>query len=875
MRPLAVTLQAFGPYAGRQHLDFAELHGAGFFLITGPTGSGKTTVLDAMSFALYGETSGGAEGEGGRTGASMRSDHAAPETLTRVVFDFALGADLYRAEREPEQERPRLRGEGTAKHTQEATLWRLRREADGRLAEDGAPLATGWTKVRAAAEELLGFRGEQFRQVVLLPQGRFQRFLEAHSGEREELLRTLFTTSHYTEIERRLREEASALQKELVAVTTRRDELLRQAEAPSLGDLAERCALLAVGAEEAAEHADEAELASQTAHDALAAGRRSRELLAELAAAEAEADELEGRAREVEAQGAELKAALRADAAAHTARRARETTLSLAEAECTAEAARERRARCDDRLIATRATLDREEGRAALRERADEELRRLRGFTAANEELRAAAKALQTATEAVKRGEREAEVAHDAWTAARETAATLERAHRAAQAGFLAASLRHGEPCPVCGSPHHPTPAEPPPEAPTERDLERAEREAEVAHGRREAAADARRRAEAEVAAASALLTEREQRLPTEYTDARVLQGAIARAEREASELREALLCAQREAQEAEVAAASERTALAAALEALERSATQAREAEVAHAERLAAAGFADEAARAAAERPPRVLEELRRLTEDYAGARLAAAERLRRARAAATGVEPPALDRLTDRALAAADAARSARSEAATLLAAAQTAEKQLGRLRELLAEGERLTERYASVGALSDAANRRNPRNLSLQSYILGALLDEVLAAASERLLRMTRSRYTLERSEARLGRRQAAGLEILAYDAWTGASRPVTTLSGGEKFMASLSLALGLAEVVQAQSGGIRLETIFVDEGFGSLDDDSLDLALATLMTLNEGGRLVGIISHVAELKERIDARLEVSTTTSGSSARFVVP
>jgi exonuclease SbcC len=137
------------------------------------------------------------------------------------------------------------------------------------------------------------------------------------------------------------------------------------------------------------------------------------------------------------------------------------------------------------------------------------------------------------------------------------------------------------------------------------------------------------------------------------------------------------------------------------------------------------------------------------------------------------------------------------------------------------------------------------------------------------------MSKSRYALERTEERSGGQRAAGLGLIVYDAWTGVARPVATLSGGEKFMAALSLALGLAEVVQAHAGGIRLETVFVDEGFGSLDDESLDLAISSLMSLNEGGRLVGIISHVSELRERIDARLEISAGKSGSSARFVAP
>jgi exonuclease SbcC len=285
VRPLRVTVQAFGPYAGEQTLDFAELRGAGFFLITGPTGSGKTTVLDAMSFALYGVTSGGPENEGGRSGASMRSDHADPELLTRVCFDFALGDDEYRIEREPEQERPKLKGEGTTRHAQGATLWRLR-SGEGVPEVDGAPLATGWTRVSAASEELLGFRSEQFRQVVMLPQGRFQKLLEADSREREQILRALFDTGHYNAVELALKEAAKGLRDAAAANAVRRAEALRQAEVETAEDLAERCARLSLDAAEAAVHATEAESARDAAQELLQRGRDAAAKLADLAGAE-------------------------------------------------------------------------------------------------------------------------------------------------------------------------------------------------------------------------------------------------------------------------------------------------------------------------------------------------------------------------------------------------------------------------------------------------------------------------------------------------------------------------------------------------------------------------------------------------------------
>jgi exonuclease SbcC len=301
----------------------------------------------------------------------------------------------------------------------------------------------------------------------------------------------------------------------------------------------------------------------------------------------------------------------------------------------------------------------------------------------------------------------------------------------------------------------------------------------------------------------------------------------------------------------------------------------RAREAGDRLAKRLAQAGFFGEAERRDAHRDPSVLEQLEKLVAEHEQSTLKAAERLRLAEQAAEGLEPPDLTRLETEAEACAATARNAREAAIGLRAGAEVAEKQLTRLDELAGEAAGFEARYAVVGRLADVANRRNARGLSFQSYVLGAFLDDVLVTASERLRTMSKSRYAMERTEERSGRKLAAGLDLLVYDAWTGVARPVTTLSGGEKFMAALSLALGLAEVVQAHAGGIRLETVFVDEGFGSLDDESLDLAISSLMSLNEGGRLVGIISHVSELRERIDARLEVSAGKSGSSARFVVP
>jgi exonuclease SbcC len=875
MRPLVVTMQAFGPYPVAQTLDFADLGGAGFFLITGPTGAGKTTVLDAMSFALYGETSGGLEKDGARTGASMRSDHADPQTLTRVSFDFSRGDDLYRVERVPEQERPKLRGEGTTTHLQEATMWRLRRDASGALQVDGGPLATGWSKVNAQAEDVLGFRAEQFRQVVMLPQGRFQQFLEADSTQRELILRALFDTGHYADIERALHDEALKLKRAAETVVTQREEVLRQAEAECADDLAGRCARLELDRDEARLQADAAEREDHAAQKALAAGAEAARKLEEQNGAAAEVAALAALDEETRVRREELEAARRAAQVADVARQAREAAAELADARTALEGATEA---ADEAAVAQTtaiAALEVEASRTAEREHAAAEVQRLRSLEGGAAALAEARQALARAASAMAARREAADEADAAWREARARESSLSAVWVEAQAGMLAGSLHEGEPCPVCGAVDHPSPAELPCEAPSEDEVEAARVGATGALERRDQALSAAQQAQAAHAAAETLAGERAAGIPGELADPEALAAAITAAESAATVLAQSHDRAVDAAHRSEVAATTRQAACEAAAGVLDKASERARTAAGLLAARLEQAGFSGEDELAAAVRPATVVDELADAIATHEESKVKAAERLRLASAAAEGLEPPDLARLEESAAAAAAGARGAREAAAGLDAALTTAEKLLERLRRLEEDATGVAARYDSIGRLADVAGGRNGRRLSFQSYVLGAFLDDVLVAASARLRTMSKSRYTLARTEERSGRRQAAGLDLVTYDAWTGVSRPVSTLSGGEKFMAALSLALGLAEVVQAHAGGIRLETVFVDEGFGSLDDESLDLAIASLMSLNEGGRLVGIISHVSELRERIDARLEVSADKAGSRARFVVP
>ncbi len=220
-----------------------------------------------------------------------------------------------------------------------------------------------------------------------------------------------------------------------------------------------------------------------------------------------------------------------------------------------------------------------------------------------------------------------------------------------------------------------------------------------------------------------------------------------------------------------------------------------------------------------------------------------------------------------------AAEAAREVKAEADSLVRSLEATRKALD---DLDREFKDVEARYAVVGRLADvAAGQGGGAKVSFQRWVLGAYLDEVLVAASRRLLTMSKGRFRLERQRAASDFRRASGLDLAVFDSWVNRARPAVTLSGGESFLAALALALGLAETVQERAGGTRLETIFVDEGFGALDQDALDLAMEALMELKDTGRLVGVITHVPELRQVIDARLEVRGGPGGSSTRFVVP
>lgn len=990
---LAVT--AFGPFAEPQEIDFDALSAAGIFLLHGPTGAGKTSVLDAVCYALYGSVPGPRQAPG----TSLRSDHASAETPTEVTLELTAGGRRLEITRRPEQERPKKRGTGTTKDKAQSWL----REHDG---EQWLALSRSHQEIGEEIEQLLGMSREQFCQVVLLPQGEFARFLRADEAARGRLLGRLFDTRRFAAVETLLGERRRAAEAkvragdEKVLHTAQR---LAQAAGDSAdlrdwplpghqpGDpgLAEAVRSWAAVARCAArEQLEVAEYALAAVESRYAAARRAAEdareldrlqrrhaetarraaLLAEAAPERERVSGLLDRARRgaLVAPALELRGAASAAhlAAAHAEAAARaELPPPLKEAGAEQLAAVEQRLREDLGALSAahraeqrsaeigreRADLEREsraaeeqhqesaewlerweQTRAVLQDRVDAAQQaatlaeQLAGrLEPARMHLNAARRRDEFAADA-ERAAAELLTLREESTAARERWLELKEARLRGIAAELAEALVAGEACSVCGSAEHPAPARPAPghvdraaEDAAHAVFEQAEQARAVVERRLAAAQEARGEAAAAAGDATtaellALTSDLSARHAAAHAAAAGLHAArerLARAEREHAARSAARLDAEtlaaarasrREALDREQASLEAELALvrgdaptvaarartledrvrmvsgaAAALRRAETTAARLKEADDQLADAAFKAGFDTIEAAADAVLPEYQRTALQHQLDAWQAEEATLADRRRETGTVEAAALPPAAPDAAEayaaRAAAklrtagsAADAARTRCTELDRLSRQAEQELRALGPLREAY-------ERIARLAGLTAGTSADNERKMRLEAYVLAARLEQVAAAATVRLLRMSGGRYTLVHSDARAGGRGRSGLGLHVVDAWTGSERDTATLSGGETFFASLALALGLADVVTDEAGGMRLDTLFIDEGFGSLDDQALDEVLDVLDSLRERDRSVGIVSHVADLRTRVQAQLEIVKQRGGSVVR----
>lgn len=871
MKPLKLTMRAFGPYAGETVIDFEKLQGRHLFLICGPTGAGKTTILDAMCYALYGKTS------GDRTGEKMRSDYADSSERTEVVFDFMLGDKTYRATRSPAQMVDKKRGSGQTLAAMQASLSEL---------EDGKEINTLRTGIEEAAGKLIGLNADQFCQVILLPQGDFRKLLVAKADEREAILKQLFKTQRFSDFKDRLKDRLDAKVREKMEKQTREDQILSSSGATDEKQLSQ---MVEEAGKELKEAQDIVKSREKESNEFREVYQKETALMGHFTELEkalkqdAALKNEEGRMKEMEASLSLIRSArelapyfVQLDG---ITREGKQEAVKLK----TARADMETYSKLNETLEKRIQELD------AMKEKREEERKtalkmqdlvpKAKLYGAAVQALKNAQNALSRAEEETKRLQASAEAARKARDAQKEKADAVRKSYIDGQAFLLAEGLEDGVPCPVCGAIHHPAPARGGDHVAKAEDVERAQKEYERASAAYDRANDAKEKhstgayakAVSDHAKADAQMKTLEE-IPEAYRDPKFLEmestrllAGIRKWERDketaAVQLRKA--GADLSASQAACRNAEERR---------EELVKKYRETESVLKEASDKAGFQslDECKEWYKKKDTE--ESVRKTLEQYRADRKSTEERIKAEEQATAGKERPEMQALNEKSKALQDQLKKASERAAALKERTETLQKAVSDARAIEKELEDLRKEEGLIRGLYDLTSGKKTR-ITLERYVLGTLLDDVANAANLRLLSMSRRRYSLHRmtDESGLGK---GGLSLEVFDSFTGRSRPANTLSGGETFLASLSLALGLADVVQSRQGGVRLDTMFIDEGFGTLDPDSLNSAMNTLIDLQNTGRMVGIISHVPELEERIDARLRVTPAEKGSKAEFEI-
>lgn len=915
MRPLKLKMSAFGPYAGKTLLDFTELGESGLYLITGDTGAGKTTIFDAITFALYGKASGS-----NRVPDMFRSKYADADTPTEVELTFSYGGKQYTVKRNPEYERPKKSGGGFTNEKANAEL----HMPDGRV-------ITKRTEVDEAVVEIMGIDCNQFTQIAMIAQGDFQKLLFAATDDRKKIFRKIFRTGLYETIQIKLKNDAAALKNEyeqamysvrqyVCGIACAEDDVLALEvnKAKNNGLLIGECELLL----EKLISADKNRQAEIEKRDAETDKKKE-----EVTKVLAKAEEAEKAVKELEAariQAEELRIKLKEYADKLAAARAKkpeqeklgrliaeidaqfpeygELEENIKTLKACAEKTEENKARIEkgkevkaetertiESLKAEQKTLEGADVRKAQAEaeraKTADILQQLNGLQGEFAQLRAL-------TESVAVAQKNYKLVADKGD---EKKTVYERANRAyldGQAGVLAQELKAGMPCPVCGSTTHPDKAKPLTDAPTKQQLELLKAEAEAAQTQANRASEeaGKRKAAADEKLDS--VKKAYVRLVGEYSD-----GAEERLGKAVSQAKEAIDKADKAIDE-EQKKIDRKAVIADILPQKEKESKRADERLTELANELAVAATKHKACE---ERIAALSKKLKYADKASAEAEKKKAEDCKAALAAALEKAESEFTQAEKReeALKGSIAqlekitASSETYDVKSLTEQKQTFEEykaELGRqlkevyarirtngtalenIRVKSAELQKTEKKWRLVKSLSDTANGTltGKEKIMLETYVQTTYFERIIARANTRFMLMSGGQYELKRRKEAENNRSQSGLELDVIDHYNGTERSVKTLSGGEQFKASLSLALGLSDEIQSSAGGIRLDTMFVDEGFGSLSaGDSLDSAIHALTCITDGNRLVGIISHVEELKHRIDRKITVTKQKSGGS------
>jgi len=1041
MRPLRLVVKGFGTYLEEQDLDFSLLRDKNIFVITGDTGVGKTTVFDAINYALYGEASGEE-----RKKISFRSDFATAEEETKVELWFALRDKEYYVKREPSYMQKKLRGEGEKEHKAYAEL----------LLPDGKVI-TGISQVTAEVEKILGINQEQFRQIVMIPQGEFKKLLTADSQDREKIFRKIFGTAIFDKIQNKVNNEANELDKEVKFKRNERDaklldfdcqetdeELFRiiQSRSMNLNEVFMKAAEVIkkdhATSMQMSEDVKAVETTIEILNKELVQGENINKKFEDLASCEKELKRLEDELRPYQEKRITLdkarkaltvkgfeekwtskkntynahKQALDAATAEHitlkekhdkstealqaqkvkeSERKELEKGLNEAEKlkvkaqkyDSSKEKALEVQKEADNlkmTLDKLSQTIDKNEATIKSIEltmekvvEAEKDKIQLENMIKEITDQDEALDRLKVTLELVQKQKAEHSTLGEKFNAFDKNFEEVkvryeiaEESFRRGQAGLLAQSLRQSMPCPVCGSLEHPHVAILLDETINEEAVDRAKTAYEAARVKRDEYFNKLTELNTNITLtlshnvkplalrllgleeisnlqevyvkvstliecnsqliiektkslniAKQLVFQKVSLLASKDTLSReitlgkeafkqetekltVKGGELSAAKEQLRMIEEEFEGKVRTYGEITVEMAKMQSRLelliSAYQEAEDNHNKQAKalgevlgklmsinsNIEVATKEKEEAAeifkdntlalGFADFKEYKAFCKEEEEIDNLDKNIQQF-DARFEGAKRVyEKARAELKDLQPIQLQLIKEKRVLATEQKNGAVKAQQILFARMQNNVKVLKEAKVLSEKIAAKEQRYEIVGELAKVMKGDNTYRISFERYVLAAYFDDIVEASNIKFSKMTGNRFELLRKTQKGDARSQQGLDLEVMDNYTGKARPVETLSGGESFKASLAMALGLADVVQSYAGGIQLDTMFVDEGFGTLDPESLESAIACLVGLQKSGRLVGIISHVPELKERIDVRLEVTRIARGSRAIF---
>ncbi|WP_227395442.1 AAA family ATPase [Jeotgalibacillus aurantiacus] len=1025
MKPIKLTMQAFGPYANIETINFTELDGRTMFVISGKTGAGKTTVFDAISFALYGKTSGEE-----RSPQELRSHFADEDLITEVDFTFELKKKVYRIVRSPMQERKKSRGEGTRLVNSNAEMY---------VIEDGKEVlaASSLRETDEKVQQIMQLDFNQFRQILMIPQGEFRKLLTSDSTDKELILQKLFHTKYYRAFQDQLKNEARELKQRAEQYQSERmkmigsidalddeelqGELLKEpineAKALSLAKNLvatqnENKKNIHLSIKQIREKMDHTIKEIERANFIKKSFEELDKLKTEFSSLEQQKDQISQKEQKIEKadqaqklipfiQDLELK-----KKEVNLRRSAKES----AEKELTSIKEQLVSLQSDvDHLHSLESEIDQKQKKLGELEKLEEKLNRLTDLNEKLQSIESSGKKGKTELTRIQENisnlesqklmledkhriyleekSNYASIKHELYMAsekagkekelnelrqlfdqhrlstdklrtdldsielkvaqAEKKKGEEEKKQSSFYAAYLADELTDGEPCKVCGSLHHPKPAE---ASNDHFDIEKAQEEISSLK-------EARARMDAEYKHAKGKMQELEQRIKELQAECSVekepviqvlnnlkakeqkLMASIRQSEgvkeqlqnvlqqlsrskdienrlsievqqqreqyvstkatitslaeeipdayfgndsyvQEIKQLKQEITTYQSRRKEREAAHTEAGNKMASLTERVKTSQREVESAKCKEKEsadslyaELQQSVFESKEEAVSANMHPTDQSKLEREIRDYHQQLFLVKEKTLSAEKALEGVVMPDAEELKARQVGYESEMKELEERFARAAAYVQRHEELIRKIEESITLSSDIEERYRLIGWISDTANGQNERKLTFERFVLSYYLDDILITANDRLLKMSSGRYELARKEDRSKGNKQSGLELLVWDHYTGQTRHVKTLSGGEAFKASLSLALGLADVVQSYAGGVSLETMFIDEGFGTLDPESLDQAIESLMEIQAGGRLVGVISHVPELKERIDARLEVTSTNTGSSTRFL--